>query len=521
VLRHSKNAPQPEDHALDALDEQLLAAIDAGLSQKLVLAAVPCGREEALARLMRLMTLGIVEDDAAPVRSTHAASDEDPFDDEPTGLIEATHGRAQSGVVSPVGASRNPDAQPALDDMDRAILNQADAFVSRMSEGSLYALFGVASDAPADDIRAAYATLARRFHPESFAGKPIAEHRKKLELIVITLTRAYEVLYNAEKRAAYDRQLGIKPREAPSQQRVQAVFARSSAPPMSSKRPAPTVYGAGGIVLEERPAAETVRKVSISPARSMPAPQPAPHKPADSRLAREPQPAPQGPADSRMSRAPQPAPSSAQSTQSLLREVMAKREAEKNRAPAVPTSSGVHSHPPRYESPLESLASELASSPDPTGRWSAGALREAHNLEKRGEVSSALALMQVVVSRFGDPRVREQRDRLLDITKKASSNDHREKAVAAQNSKNYAQAADHWRNVSDADRKDGKAALEAAVCYMHAKEMKLAGQYAKRAVELQPQSVLARRVLLRFYEQMGMELNANRERQALEKLSKG
>jgi tetratricopeptide (TPR) repeat protein len=200
--------------------------------------------------------------------------------------------------------------------------------------------------------------------------------------------------------------------------------------------------------------------------------------------------------------------------------MMAKREAAQ-KAPSAAKSSGVHTQPPRYESPLENLASEFASSSDANARWSAGALREVYNLEKRGEVSSALALMQVVVSRFGDPRVREQRDRLQDIIKKASSSGHREKAVAAQNSKNYAQAAEHWRNVSDVERNDGKAALEAAVCYMHAKEMKLAGQYAKRAVELAPQSVLARRVLLRFYEQMGMELNANRERQALEKLSKG
>ncbi len=73
--------------------------------------------------------------------------------------------------------------------------------------------------------------------------------------------------------------------------------------------------------------------------------------------------------------------------------------------------------------------------------------------------------------------------------------------------------------MSEVDRKDGKAALEAAVCYMQAKELKSAGHYAKRAVELAPNSVLARRVLLRFYEAMGMELNATRERQALAKLS--
>jgi Tfp pilus assembly protein PilF len=72
--------------------------------------------------------------------------------------------------------------------------------------------------------------------------------------------------------------------------------------------------------------------------------------------------------------------------------------------------------------------------------------------------------------------------------------------------------------VSDADRKDAKAALQAAVCYLQAKQVKQAGPFAMRAVELAPDDVLARRALLKFYESMGMELNASRERQALAKL---
>ena len=508
MLRHSKTSPARDEHELDALDEQLLAAVDAGLPKELVLAALPCGRAEALARLLRLVTLGIVEDDAAPARTEPAAYDDDPFDDQPTGLIETAE-PTRSGVRSPIGASAGPQGgarsvPPALDDADRVILSQADALLARVSGWNLYELLNVPVDASRDTIRTSYATLARRFHPEAFQDKAIGEYRHKLELILATLTRAYGVLYDDQKRALYDAQIGVAKPQAPAPaQRVSAVFARSSAPPMRSMPPSPTVYGTSRAQDASLPAPETVRQVSVAPQRGSPGASMRPGvSPARSS------------ADVRSSSPPR-----SDSAESLLRDVRAKRAVTVSHPPQASRASLPVSAPPRnYEGPLEALAHELSSG-DPTARWAASGLREAHNLERRGEVASALALMQVIVSRYGDARVREQRDRLQSITRKESAGRSRELAVAAQQNKNFAEAAEHWKAVSEVDRKDSKAALEAAVCYMQAKELKSAGHYAKRAVELAPNSVLARRVLLRFYEAMGMELNATRERQALAKLS--
>ena len=63
-----------------------------------------------------------------------------------------------------------------------------------------YAVMGVARDATQDDIKRAYRKLARKFHPD-VSKAPDAEVRFK------ELGEAYEVLKDAEKRAAYD-QLG-------------------------------------------------------------------------------------------------------------------------------------------------------------------------------------------------------------------------------------------------------------------------------------------------------------------------
>jgi curved DNA-binding protein len=63
-----------------------------------------------------------------------------------------------------------------------------------------YSLLGVARDAPAEAVKKAYRTLARKYHPD-VSKEPQAEQRMK------EVNEAYAVLSDPEKRAAYD-QLG-------------------------------------------------------------------------------------------------------------------------------------------------------------------------------------------------------------------------------------------------------------------------------------------------------------------------
>ncbi|MEZ5670676.1 MAG: DnaJ C-terminal domain-containing protein [Alphaproteobacteria bacterium] len=63
-----------------------------------------------------------------------------------------------------------------------------------------YKALGVAADAPLDEIKRAYRTLARKYHPD-ISKEPGAEERFK------EISEAYEALKDPEKRAAYD-QLG-------------------------------------------------------------------------------------------------------------------------------------------------------------------------------------------------------------------------------------------------------------------------------------------------------------------------
>ena len=60
-----------------------------------------------------------------------------------------------------------------------------------------YKIMGVARDATQDEIKRAYRTLARKYHPD-VSKAPDAEARFK------ELGEAYEALSDAQKRAAYD-----------------------------------------------------------------------------------------------------------------------------------------------------------------------------------------------------------------------------------------------------------------------------------------------------------------------------
>src|SRR5690349_20132047 len=68
-----------------------------------------------------------------------------------------------------------------------------------MADFDYYRELGVSRDASLEEIRAAFRRLAAKHHPDRNPGKRAAEREFK------RLAEAYEVLSDAQKRAAYDR----------------------------------------------------------------------------------------------------------------------------------------------------------------------------------------------------------------------------------------------------------------------------------------------------------------------------
>ena len=68
-----------------------------------------------------------------------------------------------------------------------------------MAKRDYYDVLGVSSEATEDDLKKAYRKQAMAFHPDRNQGDKDAEGKFK------EVNEAYDVLKDAEKRAAYDR----------------------------------------------------------------------------------------------------------------------------------------------------------------------------------------------------------------------------------------------------------------------------------------------------------------------------
>ena len=70
---------------------------------------------------------------------------------------------------------------------------------TRVSKADYYEVLGVSRDASDQELKSAYRKLALKYHPDRNPGDHAAEERFK------EASEAYQVLSDADKRAAYDR----------------------------------------------------------------------------------------------------------------------------------------------------------------------------------------------------------------------------------------------------------------------------------------------------------------------------
>jgi len=101
----------------------------------------------------------------------------------------------------------------------------------------LYSILGVSRTAPAADIKAAYRKLAKRYHPDANPGRDTAREFQ-------AINRAYELLFDVEKRKKYDSTLSAKDGGRRSST-VDFVYGNSPPPPTTIATTT-TVGGGGG-----------------------------------------------------------------------------------------------------------------------------------------------------------------------------------------------------------------------------------------------------------------------------------
>jgi tetratricopeptide (TPR) repeat protein len=110
--------------------------------------------------------------------------------------------------------NRSPDAPsptPVPGAPGPAAVNPADAalrqalreIAPRAKEASFFARLGLPETAGRDDVKAAFLTLARQFHPDHFAGPAMADLQETVRGFFAAVNEAYQALSDDRRRAEH------------------------------------------------------------------------------------------------------------------------------------------------------------------------------------------------------------------------------------------------------------------------------------------------------------------------------
>jgi tetratricopeptide (TPR) repeat protein len=78
---------------------------------------------------------------------------------------------------------------------------------AHMEHLDYYSFLGLVPEADRKEIKAAYFTFSKRFHPDLFYGKELGSYKAIIEKVFLMINKANQTLSHKEKRAEYDRQL--------------------------------------------------------------------------------------------------------------------------------------------------------------------------------------------------------------------------------------------------------------------------------------------------------------------------
>jgi tetratricopeptide (TPR) repeat protein len=181
---------------LNSAERRILASISHSTAAKYFLANCGAPSDAAARALYALLVLGSVVSVPAAAEATAQAAEPAPTTAPPPA----------SEQPEATAAPEPPPPQPAEDSLDtKKFEEEIRALLDLAGKGTYYDLLGVTAIAPPDLVKEKFHGMARKFHPDRHMG-----HSQWLDLLqdlMGRLTIAYKTLVDAEKRAAYDKQI--------------------------------------------------------------------------------------------------------------------------------------------------------------------------------------------------------------------------------------------------------------------------------------------------------------------------
>jgi len=171
------------------------------------------GGETAARELLALLCAGVVEW-APPAAQAPAPETDRPVAPPatgaarrpPTGTSAAL--RSLSASAPPAPSPAPPPAHPSAPSGEmRREIEEAHATLRGANH---FAVLGLTVSASEDEVRQAFARLARRYHPDAQRDPALQDVRQKLNDIFVAVGNAYAVLKDAGARDRYERAMGLR-----------------------------------------------------------------------------------------------------------------------------------------------------------------------------------------------------------------------------------------------------------------------------------------------------------------------
>ncbi|HEY6877811.1 MAG TPA: DnaJ domain-containing protein [Polyangiales bacterium] len=394
--------------------------------------------------------------------------------------------------AEPRTASNEPYDERELDeqvDLPRERRKQVLDLYYRLKDIDYYTLLGVAQGADKKEIRAAYFTLSKAFHPDSMFRKELGTYKAKMTAVFQVLTEAYETLGKKKAREEYD------------------VYLRSTRSVQQAERALATneVVRADATVEVPRP------PPLPSTDYALPLPTPIPDPPREAspeaqRIARE-------LIQKRLRGLPQ-------------RPVPAPPAEPSSGSSPVPTRGD--NLPPRPSAPMDRTelvkqlgrtlmdVSRVTGSSDKLTR----ALTGSKAAFERGDIAASVQHMARAFSLAPERAdLHLEYERLSRMLAQQMAHDYEEQAKFEMKQSKFAAAALTWAKVCEGKPDDATAHRNAAFCLLKAGgDQRGAQKYAQQAVYLAPNDIDSRILLAQAYLTVGLKLNARRELDAAAKL---
>lgn len=532
---------------LSALEGFVLSRIDGTTSAKDIVEATGIGDELALSALEKLVSLGAVR-----MKSAAPAKPPPPRDSRPPnkrfGKPAPPPTQKVLTIPPPAGTLRrlyDPaelEEEVAIDDTrKRRVL---DVFY-RLGSGTHYELLEIGRDATKEEIREAYFSLSKEFHPDTAFGKDLGTYKSKMEKIFTAATGAYDVLSRRARKTEYDATLPPPSAEeaewrARRPARPAPPEPRLPAPPLVPENVRQAAAAAKGTIHNEAPVRPRVAPpVPVPPAPVPPlappapaaAPAPAlPARPAEGPVA---SPTPPRPPPGATSSVPPQTPASPPSAEQIKRS----QDLLKMRLAGGRPREGSSSNPDIQGVPAPGTGSESGVSRADVLRGLAGSLRDVSSVtgsgqslrrhlataveaEREGNIKGALAALRLALALAPtDQRVADQLSRLESLRSVEEAPMFEARALAEEKAGQWNAAALSWLRVVEGRPNDSVAAGRCAAALLEANlDLKKARDLAQRALDADPNKVTSRTLLARIYVAAGMRSNAKRELDAATKL---